>query len=163
MFSLGDEILCRNDQEYSPVIGFSHKDESIVTKFREVKLDSGNVLRATHGHYVYKQTESKELDLVLMGDVKIGDSMILGNGSESRVVNVKDVMDHGLYNPHTACGDIVVNGIMVSSYTVTIKPFGAHAVLAPLRASLYANLDARFTALLTDQGAGLGRWLLAKI
>ena len=44
-----------------------------------------------------------------------------------------DTQVKGLYNPLTLAGDIVVDGILASTYTKAVTPKMAHAALAPLR------------------------------
>jgi hypothetical protein len=39
----------------------------------------------------------------------------------------------GLYNPHTMHGDIVVDGVHTSTYTDSVAPALAHALLWPVR------------------------------
>jgi len=50
------------------------------------------------------------------------------------VVGVSAVSAKGLYNPQTVQGDVIVNGIVSSTYTTTVEPKAAHAFLAPMRA-----------------------------
>ena len=47
----------------------------------------------------------------------------------------------GLYNPHTLHGDVVVDGVLTSTYTGVVHPALAHALLAPLRQLYSAGLS----------------------
>lgn len=67
------------------------------------------------------------------GTARVGDTLELADGSLSRVNGVSVVLDTGLYNPQTAHGDILVNGIRASTFTTAIQPGLAQAALAPLR------------------------------
>ena len=49
------------------------------------------------------------------------------------VTSITSVWANGLYNPHTMNGDIVVDGILTSTYTSAINPTLAHAALWPVR------------------------------
>ena len=161
--SIGDFVLCNDQQQYSPIIGFSHQDNSVMRAFRRVILDSGDVLVATHGHYVYRKGDTHDTDLVRMDEVNIDDIMILANGSKSCVVHTEDVVDRGLYNPQTACGDIVVNSVVVSAYTTAIKPSAAHALLLPARVATCFESSTSIVALLIDKSSSVGRWFVQRI
>lgn len=72
--------------------------------------------------------------LVSAASVRIGDVLQLANGSDSPVVVVEDVSADGLYNPQTVDGNIIVDGIVASTYTTAVHPCVAHAaLLAPIR------------------------------
>ena len=73
--------------------------------------------------------------------MKIGDNVTLADGKASAVVAIAAVRKEGLHNPHTLQGDIVVNGVLASSYTSAFSPTLAHVVLAPLRALYRAGID----------------------
>lgn len=75
--------------------------------------------------------------MVAGGDVRKGDRLVQGGGDTAKervVAEVRRVAGRGLYNPQTLHGDIVVDGMLVSTYTKTVPPQGAHALLTPLRA-----------------------------
>ena len=59
----------------------------------------------------------------------------------SYVIAVGSARKDGLYNPHTLQGDIVVNGVLTSTYTSAFSPVLAHLVFAPLRALYRAGVD----------------------
>ena len=157
--SVGDEVLYNSQQQYSPVIGFSHADNSFMAALRRVTLDSGDILSATHGHYVYKQSRSNNINLVRMDEISIGDLMILGNGTNSRVVRIEEAVERGLYNPQTSCGDLVVNGVVVSAYTAAVKPSTAHALMVPVRVAASVEWSKAFGAFLIEKSAHVGRWI----
>ena len=54
---------------------------------------------------------------------------------------VRSARKTGLYNPHTLHGDIVVDGVLTSTYTAAFSPTLAHVALAPLRALYRAGVD----------------------
>ena len=73
--------------------------------------------------------------------VRAGDNVTLASGRRARVISVGRVRKEGLYNPHTLHGDIVVDGVLTSTYTEAFSPALAHVVLAPLRALYRAGAD----------------------
>jgi Hint module len=120
--------------EFSAVYGFTHKDAAITSSFLRVHTAAGATLTATHGHYTYVNG-----NLLPMSFVQIGDMWTLASGEPSVVVAVETVVDLGLYNPQTVHGDVVIDGVLASTYTTAMAPGFAHAAVAPVRA-IYALL-----------------------
>lgn len=61
----------------------------------------------------------------------------IGNKGLTRVVEATRVRSHGIYNPQTLDGRIVVNGVVMTTYTRatgTDRTGTGHSLLAPLRA-----------------------------
>lgn len=65
--------------------------------------------------------------------VRRGDFLRLANGSQVRVDAVWRAFDHGMFNPQTLNGDIVVDGFVVSAHTVPQVLPVASALMAPFR------------------------------
>lgn len=130
---VGDRVQVGPDV-YSSVFGWTHRDESSVATFVRVTLNSKEVLVATEGHYVYVQGGVKQ-----MRGVRVGDYMRRAKGGWGTVVSVEWEVRKGIYNPQTVYGDIVVEGVVCTTYTEAIEPAVAHTLLAPLRAA-YAVL-----------------------
>lgn len=109
------------------------------------------MLTLTGTHFIYKTDRS----VVAAADVKVGDRLIDGeDGSETDVWKLETVWENGLYNPQTMQGDIVVDGIVSSTYTQAVPQQAAHALLAPVRAAFVAFARMRQFAL------GVGRSVL---
>lgn len=125
--SIGDRVQVGSGQ-FASVFMFTHKIADIRSRFVAIRTESGDSLSLSKGHYIY----ANDL-LVPAGRVVVGDFLSLGDGSYSRVTNIEEKIEMGLYNPQTENGDIVVNGIRTSTYTTTVEPSLAHAALAPLR------------------------------
>ena len=92
------------------------------------------MLHVTNGHYLPLATG----ELIAASEISVGDSLILGNGTIARVVYVSSTLGKGLYNPQTLHGNIVVNGIVASTYTQAVQPRVASMLLAPLRMAFKA-------------------------
>lgn len=120
---------------FSQVFGFSHYDATSVSTFVVAETASGHSLRATPGHYVYVNGQIKP-----MRGIKKGDTLTLDDGSSTVVVQVNLKRLRGLYNPQTAHGDIVVDGVLATTFTTAVLPVFAHAALAPVRASFRLGL-----------------------
>lgn len=124
---VGDRVLAAPNK-YSKVFAFTHAIAGGIHIFTRLTMKSGDVLTVTDGHYVYSDDV-----LVQAGHISEGDMMRLANGEKTRVVKGERFSDFGLYNPQTLHGDIVVNGILSSTYTEAVKPYIAHPLLAPVR------------------------------
>lgn len=128
--SVGDRVRTAAGG-YSPVYLFSHADPSAVSAFVQLTTASGHTLRATASHYVPVCGR-----LVAAGAVAVGTRLTLAGGRTSAVTAVTTVVDTGLYNPHTLDGEaLLVDGVATSTYTTSVAPRVAAALLGPLRAA----------------------------
>lgn len=143
--SIGDLVKVGYN-EYSRVFMFTHKMADSESNFVALETKSGEALTLTPGHYLYVNGA-----LAAAKTVRVGDTLSLGNGLASVVVAVSSAPGTGLYNPQTIKGDIVVNGIVSSTYTTAVEPVLAHAILAPLR--LLNTFGIRFSVL--ESGGGM--------
>ena len=124
---VGDRVMVGQHQ-YSEVFMFTHALGDVRHKFVSLKTAAGNVIQLTSGHHIYASGK-----LVRADQVQIGAKLRLADGTSSPVVNVGSVIAHGLFNPQTVHGDIVVDGVVSSTYTEFISFSAAHALLSPLR------------------------------
>ncbi len=125
---VGDRVAVGGGM-YSEVFMFTHH---LKGQHRFVRIETGNKLaiEASNGHYLWVNGALKEAQ-----NVVVGDRVVLGDGMVTTVTKVQmDVAREGLYNPQTHHGDIVVNGIIASTYTKVAHVKVAHAAFAPLRA-----------------------------
>jgi hypothetical protein len=139
--------------KYSEVYFFSTQLEAATAKF--VSLSTGasaTPLLITANHYLYVNGELKTAKTV-----KTGDLLTLANGDEAKVTAVKEAYAPGLYNPHTLNGDIVVDGVLTSTYTDAVDPTLAHALLLPLR-QMYA-LGSSFGTGFSAVAKGVPTWI----
>lgn len=127
--SIGDRVAVGSGK-YSEVFMFTHRLKNEVHQFVEVSTQDGAKVRATEGHFLYVNGK-----YIGAGEVRVGDVVERENGRRVTVSRVERVMDVGLFNPQTAHGDIVVNGIRASTYTMAVERGFAHAALAPVRAA----------------------------
>lgn len=133
------------------VVGFSHRDANARTLMLRIRTDTNQTLSVSPGHYVYVvhpshvSPSSSVLSPVAVkaNAVQIGDRMLMASldsdhskQSALATVTATDfVWETGLYNPQTTCGDIVVDGFLVTTYTNAVGGFQVgHALMTPLRA-----------------------------
>lgn len=146
---VGDKVLV-SAGEYSEVFGFTHKLRASESERNFIRLTVGGgerELLLTSGHYIYLNNELKTA-----GSARVGDTVISGDGRTLAVTAVGLELAKGLYNPQTAHGDIVVNGLVASTYTRAVPAAFAHAGLSLPRA-LYKWLGLYSTAF--ERGSNL--------
>jgi len=125
---IGDRVRTGKDT-FSDVFMFSHRDMDVRSEFVRITTKSGVDVVLTPSHYLYSHGK-----LVSAGSVKKSDQLSLGDGTFSQVESVERVVAKGLYNPHTLDGNIVVDGVITSTYTTSVHPILAHGgLLSPLR------------------------------
>jgi Hint module len=114
--------------EYSEVFMFTHKLMNSRSKFTRIAVASGISLALSPGHYLHVNGY-----LNTAGSTKVGDFVTLACGTQSKVLHTEEVSMTGLFNPQTLDGNIVVDGVFVSTYTQAVHPAVAHALLSPIR------------------------------
>lgn len=135
---IGDQVLV-GAEKHSPVFMFTHRLTNGTFEFLRFVFEDASDLRVTPGHYLYANGILKAAR-----DVSVGDKLEKVTGDSTTISCIETVYETGLYNPQTEQGDIVVNGIRVSTYTESISPNAAHAFLSAFRfAHRYMDLTCR--------------------
>eukprot|EP00737_Agarophyton_chilense_P000431 gb/GEZJ01000482.1/.p1 GENE.gb/GEZJ01000482.1/~~gb/GEZJ01000482.1/.p1 ORF type:complete len:829 (-),score=96.89 gb/GEZJ01000482.1/:2346-4832(-) len=124
---VGDSILVGHN-EYSDVFMFTHRSANVWYPFVLLRTSSGKLLKLTRGHYVYLDGILKMAD-----EAEIGDVVATGSGEKEVIVDIQLEKEAGLYNPQTIHGNVVVDGVVCSTFTRAVAPQLAHSLLAPLR------------------------------
>lgn len=124
------ELVAVGKGEMSRVFAWTHRDaRAHVRAFVTIRLEDGHEVTVTEGHFVYANGVA-----VAAKRVSVGDFMEVMDGGKVRVVGIeKGVRKKGLYNPQTLHGDLVVDGVKVTTYTTAVRGVTAHALLAPWR------------------------------
>uniref|UniRef100_A0A7S0T498 Hedgehog protein Hint domain-containing protein n=1 Tax=Erythrolobus madagascarensis TaxID=708628 RepID=A0A7S0T498_9RHOD len=122
---VGDRVRVGRE-EFSEVYFWGHRD-SLKSSDSFVTITAANAVQVTmsRGHLLYANGELTRADLVRAGDVLESES---GAVVVERVE--RNVLRKGLYAPHTVHGDIVVDGVVASTYTDVVSPRAAHWMLA---------------------------------
>jgi Hint module/Copper type II ascorbate-dependent monooxygenase, C-terminal domain len=141
---VGDVVLVAPGT-YSAVFMFTHNIADRRSEFVRISTVDGFCISLSRSHYLYVNGMLKQAR-----SVKVGDFVTLSCGRASVVNHVAIEVGMGLYNPQTLHGDIVVSGIIASTYTSAIEPSTAHALLAPFR-SLFVGFGASTSVF--EQGA----------
>lgn len=126
---IGDHVRV-STTAFSPVFAFTHRDGMVQYRFHRIThTHGGKPLVVTGSHFVYKADGT----LVAARELRVGDALRALQG-DSRISKVDHVTLRGLFNPQTVQGDIVVEDVRASTYTLSMPPPAAHALLAPVRA-----------------------------
>lgn len=124
---INDRVKIAKDQ-YSSVFAFTHRSRTGFYEFLQLETEQGHKLQLTPGHHIYingRNLPAKE--------ARIGDVLINSEGESVVVSSIKVMENVGLYNPQTLQGNIIVDGILASTYTESIDSCAAHSLLAPVR------------------------------
>jgi len=155
---VGDRILtvdvATGRSYFDDVIAFLHRSETAKSSFVRLHLQDGSALTLSRRHLVYVlveqhvQQSSTEMELgsprfaesVKAGDfvVRVGSPEPSQNASDvivERVVHISAVHSaNGVYAPLTTSGNLVVDGVLASSYAEINSHRVAHWAMAPVRA-----------------------------
>lgn len=125
---------------------FGHRSVGSMSRFVEITHSGQNKpLVISPQHYLYVNDR-----LTTASSVRVGDRLRDADGYAVLVTKVGSVVERGLYAPTSLDGDLIVDGVRVSSYTAAVHPTLAHWLLSPLRLAYRAGLRRaveRFTLL----------------
>lgn len=132
----GHTVRVSRENKFSQVFLFSHKEHNGLYDFVQLTTASGHQITLSPSHYMYVNRKLTAARAVRVGDVL---HTIAG---DSPVRVIQSVRERGLFAPHTVhSGDIVVNGVVVSSYTTAVHPRIAQLLLAPIRGIVRMGLS----------------------
>jgi uncharacterized protein YjbI with pentapeptide repeats len=116
---------------HSDVFFFGHRNADASGLFVRIEstLNSAGPLFISPGHYLYVNGKLATADTVRIGDKLRGPD----NKDNVAVLTIAHEERTGLYAPASLHGDLLVDGIVVSSYTDVMHPTTAHNLLAPIR------------------------------
>ncbi|CDF39748.1 unnamed protein product [Chondrus crispus] len=140
---------------HSHVYFFSHRQEEERHMFVRIRTEGGHSVRLSMGHYV-----KVGRTLVAAAAVQVG-HVVEASGQPVRVVEVGIEASTGMFAPHTMTGDVVVDGVLVSTYTTAVHPLLAHVLLAPVR-GLYRIGKVQWVDGVLDRGGGWVRSVLPR-
>lgn len=123
------DVVRTGPSSFSDVYMFTHKNDAMRSEFVRIEGRSGAFVDASPGHFL-----SINGKLAPARNVVIGDRFKLASGETDVVVHMGRSWMDGLYNPQTVDGNIVVNGVVCSTFTEAIVAPVASAILAPVRA-----------------------------
>ena len=154
LLRIGDVVRV-SPTAFSKVFAFGHRDQHARSRFVRLVTAAGSAVELSPGHLIYANGVLRPA-----ADVAVGDVLDHAAGSASAVVEVSSVVKAGLFNPHTLHGDVVVNGVVASTFTTAVPLKVTRALLAVPRALFRLGVsDPMFKAM--DRGAPL--WASAAV
>lgn len=135
---VGDEVAVGKGL-YSKVFIFTHSDRNTCHSFIHISTEKNLSVTLTAGHYLYISGKLQPARSAVCGEF-----VLLEDGQFSRIDKVSVIRECGLFNPQTVHGNIVVGGIVTSTYTETVPQVIAHSLLAPVR--LISKILFQFTS-----------------
>jgi hypothetical protein len=108
--NIGDYVRAASGK-FTQVYSFGHLHKEVETDFLQFisKDDHESQLEITSDHMVFVASG----DVVRASEVKVGDKLL---GLKNKVAEIRSVKRRGVYAPVTFTGDIVVSGVVSSSY-----------------------------------------------
>lgn len=140
---IGD-IVRVSPAAFSEVYMFTHNIQNITSQFIQIATTE-SVLELSSDHYLYLNGS-----LSAAKNARVGDLVQSSKGSHVAVVSVGTVLRKGLFNPQTIHGDIVVNGIVASTYTAASPALLAHVLSWPFRFVYSMGLRSALEGLFSD-------------
>ncbi|KAJ3177513.1 hypothetical protein HDU85_005883 [Gaertneriomyces sp. JEL0708] len=119
----------------SKVFMWTHRIPTIRVDFVKITHDHGTLL-VSEDHYVYANHK-----MMTSRSVRVGDIIPLHDNKMLVVQNVSRENDVGLYNPQTRHGDIVVNGVVVTTYTNVVHPSVARGFISASKLLTAVGID----------------------
>lgn len=152
---VGDEVLVGKGI-FSPVFMFSHSERTRWAKYTRLSATSGLAVELTDGHLIYASDR-----LVEAREVHVGDWLVDQNGKRQAVQKVEHVWRMGVFNPQTMTGDVVVDGVITSAYTMAVGARCGHTLLAPARVAwrLFGNSLVEWVVMSSWGRSFVGRWV----
>lgn len=148
----GDRIRVLRDM-HSDVYLFTHRVHKRTARFVKVETDCGRSVTLTRSHYMYANGR-----LVSAGDVRVGEWLETVDGN-CKVARVSKVVAQGLFAPHTMHGDLLVDGVRVSSYSTAVEPRLAHSALGFVRGLVRMGLKEPLNGWFDGGAPRLAAWL----
>ena len=119
--AIGD-VIRTGVSQYSEIYAFAHKDSVETGDYLQLRTASERVLEITVDHHVHRTAPYGTKEVVPARDVRVGDTLWVVESealAPSVVVGIRTVSKVGVHAPYTREGNIVVNGILASSYDET--------------------------------------------
>jgi hypothetical protein len=130
--NLGDLVEVA-DGTFEPVYMFGgHRVVDVNTDMTMITTAGNRKLSLSPSHWLYHEIDGKQ-KAVRAADVVPGIAVYVTGGSTDKVIAASNGMRSGLFNPLTASGTIVVDGVVASTYATSTHPTYMHFLLSPIR------------------------------
>lgn len=141
---VGDKVVSNEAGQYSDIFMFSHQDRYIFSTFIVLQTSGKKEIMLSRGHYIFIDGVARAAK-----EAVVGQTVTTSSGTQEAISNVTFRRGRGLYNPQTINGTIVVNDILVTTWTTAVAPVTASALLSPVRFT-YRLLPQRLSEVLSS-------------
>jgi Hint module/Calcium-binding EGF domain len=126
---IGDLVLVKANV-YEPIIASAHRNFHRRSNFLSITTNSSsdNALEVSAHHIVFLHDRNTPVTSKML---KVGSVLLGSNNEPLEVIKVQMAEKQGVFNPMTASGTIVVNGILCSTYALpmnTVDTDGIHVL-----------------------------------
>jgi len=163
--NIGDSIQV-HDGSFEKVYAFgAHMTTDAKTTMVSIATESGKTISLSPSHWTYVSVDGVQTAVQAM-NVREGQSVYAADGTLDLVEKVSTSTMSGLFNPMTASGTIVVDGVVASCYAGKSHPDYLHMLTTPARvASRYMSKESLayaneiFGTVLGIDGVTVPSWL----
>uniref|UniRef100_H3C466 Hedgehog protein n=1 Tax=Tetraodon nigroviridis TaxID=99883 RepID=H3C466_TETNG len=140
----GDRVMALSETGqvvFSPVLMFLHRDPESKSRFLSLQTEDGHRLAVTPHHLVfsdaYCRPDSRQYRAQFASRARTGTCIVVlaaeGQLRPSRIVSVSEEENTGVYAPLTEAGNVLVDGVLASSYALVEDHRLAHWAFGPVR------------------------------
>lgn len=102
---------------YAQVYSFGHYNQETKTTFLQIQMGKDHPLEISANHLLYVKDEADTKARLLPAEkVKVGDYLVTEHGNSKQVTSIHKVQCLGFFAPHTKTGNILVSGVLASTY-----------------------------------------------
>lgn len=140
----GDRVMALSETGqvvFSPVLLFLHRDPESKSRFLYLQTEDGHRLAVTPHHLVfsdaYCRPDSRQYRAQFASRAQTGMCIVVhtaeGEVRPSRIISILEKEDTGAYAPLTEAGNVLVDGVLASSYALVEDHQLAHWAFGPVR------------------------------
>lgn len=140
----GDRVMALSETGqvvFSPVLLFLHRDPESRSRFLSLQTEDGHRLAVTPHHLVfsdaYCRPDGRQYRARFASRAQTGTCIVVltaeGDVRPSRIVSISEEEDTGVYAPLTEAGNVLVDGVLASSYALVEDHRLAHWAFGPVR------------------------------
>lgn len=140
----GDRVMALSETGqvvFSPVLLFLHRDPKSKSRFLSLQTEDGHRLAVTAHHLVfsdaYCRPDSRQYRAQFASRAQTGTCIVVhtaeGEVRPSRIISISEEESTGVYAPLTEAGNVLVDGVLASSYALVEDHRLAHWAFGPVR------------------------------
>jgi ELWxxDGT repeat protein len=166
---VGDQVQVGNGN-FARVYTLAHINENQEAEFLQIHvegMDEPFEITPNHLLFVYEGKGRGTKEVLPASMVQVGSQLVAASGRAVRIIGITRVRRKGIFAPFTTTGEMVVGGVVVSTYALFYDtdevgfPISfqqmAHAAMAPLR--IACSLNFKWCENETHSVEGISTWV----